>query len=82
MDSIPWNVFFQTRAYIEDMFYKYGVDLQFWAHEHSYERLWPIYNFTVMFVLLLLTETLCNYQCSYDYWVHDRILKIQHFKPL
>ncbi len=29
------------------MFYKAGVDLQFWAHEHSYERLWPIYNFTV-----------------------------------
>jgi hypothetical protein len=33
---------------LEDMFYQYGVDLTFWAHEHSYERLWPIYNYTVM----------------------------------
>lgn len=29
---------------LEDLFYKYGVDLMFWAHEHSYERLFPIYN--------------------------------------
>ena len=34
-----------TRAYsLEDLFYKYGVDLQFYAHEHSYERLWPVYK--------------------------------------
>uniref|UniRef100_A0A646QDP2 Purple acid phosphatase n=1 Tax=Hemiscolopendra marginata TaxID=943146 RepID=A0A646QDP2_9MYRI len=32
---------------LEDLFYKYGVDLELWAHEHSYERLWPIYNRTV-----------------------------------
>ncbi|KAF6076447.1 putative acid phosphatase 7, tartrate resistant (putative) [Phyllostomus discolor] len=32
---------------LEDLFYKYGVDLQLWAHEHSYERLWPIYNYKV-----------------------------------
>ena len=32
---------------LEDLFYKQGVDLQFYAHEHSYERLWPVYNLTV-----------------------------------
>lgn len=26
------------------MFYEYGVDLEIWAHEHSYERLWPVYD--------------------------------------
>lgn len=29
---------------LEDLLYNYGVDLEIWAHEHSYERLWPIYN--------------------------------------
>ncbi|NIG58383.1 iron/zinc purple acid phosphatase-like protein-like [Pontoporia blainvillei] len=29
---------------LKDLFYKYGVDLQLWAHERSYEHLWPIYN--------------------------------------
>lgn len=29
---------------LEDLFYKYGVDLMVWAHEHSYERLYPVYN--------------------------------------
>jgi len=32
---------------IEDLTYKYGVDVFFWAHEHSYERTWPLYNNTV-----------------------------------
>ena len=46
--------FFQTRTRtglpmlnmwgLEDLLYKYGVDLAVWAHEHSYERLLPTYN--------------------------------------
>ncbi|XP_020621639.1 acid phosphatase type 7-like [Orbicella faveolata] len=34
---------------LEDLFYKYGVDLTLWAHEHSYERLWPLYNMQVWY---------------------------------
>ncbi|XP_011256652.1 acid phosphatase type 7 [Camponotus floridanus] len=32
---------------LEDLFFKYKVDLEIWAHEHSYERMWPMYNFQV-----------------------------------
>ncbi|CAL8101162.1 unnamed protein product [Orchesella dallaii] len=32
---------------LEDMFMQYGVDLTIWAHEHSYERMLPLYNRTV-----------------------------------
>jgi len=33
---------------LEDLFMKYGVDVAVWAHEHSYERLLPTYNRTVV----------------------------------
>ena len=32
---------------MEDLLYKYGVDLHLTAHEHSYERIWPTYNLVV-----------------------------------
>lgn len=38
---------FNFRFALEDLFYKYGVDLEVWAHEHSYERFWPLYNYKV-----------------------------------
>ena len=28
----------------EKLFYQYGMDMALWAHEHSYERLWPVYD--------------------------------------
>ncbi|VDN55988.1 unnamed protein product [Dracunculus medinensis] len=32
---------------LEKLFYTYGIDLEIWAHEHSYERMWPLYNRTI-----------------------------------
>lgn len=32
---------------LEQILYDYGVDLAIWAHEHSYERLWPLYNMSI-----------------------------------
>ncbi|GAB1605607.1 acid phosphatase type 7-like isoform X1 [Argonauta hians] len=33
---------------LESLLYKYGVDLELWAHEHSYERLLPIYDYQIL----------------------------------
>ena len=32
---------------LETLFFRYGVDLEFWAHEHSYERTFPIFDYKV-----------------------------------
>ena len=37
-----------TRIYgLEYLLTKYSVDLTLWAHEHSYERLYPVYDYNV-----------------------------------
>ncbi|XP_033103995.1 acid phosphatase type 7-like isoform X2 [Anneissia japonica] len=33
---------------LEELFYSYGVDVELWAHEHTYERLLPVYKGKVM----------------------------------
>lgn len=33
---------------LENLFYEHGVDLLIWAHEHSVERLLPIYDFKIL----------------------------------
>uniref|UniRef100_A0A915DB86 Purple acid phosphatase n=1 Tax=Ditylenchus dipsaci TaxID=166011 RepID=A0A915DB86_9BILA len=32
---------------LEKLFYEYGVDLELWAHEHTFERMYALYNRTV-----------------------------------
>jgi len=45
-DGFDW---FGVKIYgIEDLLYKYGVDLYLCGHEHSYERLFPVYHSKVM----------------------------------
>ncbi|XP_063969933.1 acid phosphatase type 7-like [Lytechinus pictus] len=34
----------RVRKGLEDLFYEYGVDLIIEAHEHSYERFWPMHQ--------------------------------------
>ncbi|KAE9417406.1 hypothetical protein Angca_009148, partial [Angiostrongylus cantonensis] len=38
----------KTHAYgLEKLFYHHEVDIEIWAHEHTYERMWPVFNRTV-----------------------------------
>ncbi|VDM58162.1 unnamed protein product [Angiostrongylus costaricensis] len=37
----------RTHAYgLEKLFYHHGIDIEIWAHEHTYERMWPVFNRT------------------------------------
>ena len=43
---------FQTRNNVKNQVqiirgYDYQVDVAIWAHKHSYDRMWPVYNYTV-----------------------------------
>merc|ERR1712151_967366 len=37
----------RVRAELEGLLQRHHVDLALWAHEHSYERTWPVFNLTV-----------------------------------
>uniref|UniRef100_A0A915M509 Purple acid phosphatase n=1 Tax=Meloidogyne javanica TaxID=6303 RepID=A0A915M509_MELJA len=39
MPNTEHNLFYR-------LFYKYGIDLELWAHEHTFERMFPVYNRT------------------------------------
>ena len=30
---------------MEELLMKYSVDVAVWAHEHEYERTWPLYDY-------------------------------------
>ena len=37
----------QVRLGLEPLLYEHGVDLAMWAHEHEYQRIYPMYNYTL-----------------------------------
>ena len=47
---------------MEDMLYKYGVDIHIQAHEHTYERFWPVYNLTVS--MTMSNHLSCGINCQ------------------
>lgn len=47
-DRVRKGLPFIEKFGLEDLFYNHGVDLELWAHEHSYERLFPIYDYKLL----------------------------------
>jgi hypothetical protein len=40
-------MFYNNSPNTEKLLMEYNVDVAIWAHEHNYERFWPMYNYTV-----------------------------------
>ena len=64
----------KTHEYsIEDLLYKYGVDIHFQGHEHSYERMWPVYNHTVSKINHLSTRVFHEINFNFIRFVMERL---------
>jgi hypothetical protein len=37
----------KTQVGLEELLHTFSVDLAFWAHVHTYQRMWPVYNYKV-----------------------------------
>ena len=47
-DAMASRQHIQFRSELEPLLYEHGVDIIFEAHEHTYERMWPMFNGTVL----------------------------------
>lgn len=57
---------------LEPLFHKYGVDVQIYAHEHSYERIYPIYNYTVSLKISVLLPKIIKPHFLDPCSIHER----------
>ena len=49
---------------LEPLFYEYGVDVLIFGHEHNYERMFPIYNYTYQVYTLKNVQVILTERCS------------------
>ena len=66
---------------IEALMHETGVDVGIWAHEHSYERTWPIYDLQVLNgsdsepytdpkgIVHIITGSAVSYSCNFSSYV-------------
>ena len=38
---------------MEELLMKYSVDVAVWAHEHEYERTWPLYDYRYAITVII-----------------------------